>query len=490
MDNPTSSIVFVDFKLLMYKFKLFSPGGVFQESNRIEDFVMATRSPQNFIIYDMGGTPDTVPPDDQNIKAQAIVLSSANASHFALFSRERSSIKLVMKTWSREEIDDARNHIYPGSQLDDYLLRYRDLGGVPRYVLKGSDSHAKVVKDFQDDLPPPEDIMKVLRTKDLTMINVDKGGRLITYETNDDMEMTGVRWVSDPIGQWAMKSVAQADEQRTMELLWALSENPTTGGSFGLAFEPYAHLKLAEGGLFDCRKMNDPVTEKQYIKPSETTYFDQFNQVANEVVLTCIQHMLAFKLICSNAVFSRSLFMSQTYGRPSIKTLKSVDAIYQPDKIFQMTVSTDKDVYLSGLSTCIAGMSSSPQDFYVVVPQMRYRTFTHVTLLPAGTAAWPGTIRHQYVLSIPMRRKRQREELVGEAKSMLVNKQKLDVPAVEALLEEIKDDDDVATLAIHGITMMQRRHATWMEVGKYPATNPALHVFKQPTGSFVALPKS
>ena len=138
----------------------------------------------------------------------------------------------------------------------------------------------------------------------------------------------------------------------------------------------------------------------------------------------------------------RSLSRSQTYGRPSLKTEESIDAIYQPNKMFQMTVSTTKEVKLHGLTECIVGMRSANQDFFIVVPQVRYRTFKTVALSPSG-ADWPNSIGNRYVLSIPLRSKRKRDELLDEAKEQLKNKQKLDAPAVDALLQETKDDDDV-----------------------------------------------
>ena len=282
-DHPTSSIIYVDFKRLTYKYMMFSPAGVVQAGDHITDFGAASSSSQNFIIFDMGGTADIVPSSD--ISPQVIVLSSANSKHFALFHRDFSRITLVMKTWSKEEIDDARNHIYTGIELNDYLLRFRDLGGVPRYVFDRDQSHTQVVQSFLNDLPSPNDICEVLKTKDLTRLEVDRGGRLITYETDADMQKTDVRWVSDHIGQWAMTAVAKSDERRTMDLLWAMSENPVSGGAFGIAFEAYAHLKLAEGGIFDYRLVGNSVTQKMYLKASETIYFDRCSDVSDEVIM-------------------------------------------------------------------------------------------------------------------------------------------------------------------------------------------------------------
>jgi hypothetical protein len=181
------------------------------------------------------------------------------------------------------------------------------------------------------------------------------------------------------------------------------------------------------------------------------------------------------------------LFVSQGYGRPILETQESIDAVYKPDKMFQMTVSTTKEVKLNGLNQCIEGMRGAP-DLFIVVPQMRYRTFTNMTLAPTGSS-WPDcSMGHRYVLSIPLRPGRTREQLLADARQELVDKQRLDATAVDGLLENLKNNfDDLDTLSINGIELKQRTHASWTEVGKFPAANPVLHVYKQKTGAFVAL---
>ena len=130
---------------------MFSPAGVVRVGDNLSDFDQFSDTSTNFIIYDMGGTADIVPTSD--ISASVIVLSSANARHFALFQRDFSDITLFMKTWIREEIEDARQHIYKEPELSDFLLRYRDLGGVPRYVFKPDRTHKQVVDRFFKELP-------------------------------------------------------------------------------------------------------------------------------------------------------------------------------------------------------------------------------------------------------------------------------------------------------------------------------------------------
>ncbi|MDO9334210.1 MAG: hypothetical protein Q7T57_06795 [Dehalococcoidales bacterium] len=259
----------------------FSAAGV-EVAGHIDAFNLAIASPQNFIIFDMGGK-DCPSVPSSGVGAQVIVLSSANASHFDTFHREYK-LMVVMQTWSKEEIDETRQHLYNEGSLADYALRFRDLGGVPRWVFDRNKNHAELVQLFRAEIPSADDIHKVLELKDLTKINVDKGARLVTYEVDGEMQVTQVRWVSDRVGQWAMETLAHASVKRTMDLLCELSENPAAGGAFGIAFEAWAHLKLSEGGSFDARPLiGGGAPCKVMVKPSETKYFDDFKEVNDQV---------------------------------------------------------------------------------------------------------------------------------------------------------------------------------------------------------------
>jgi hypothetical protein len=278
---PASSFVYIDFKKPNQRCMVFSPQGVRQSMEVSQD---VTDSPQNFLIFDMGGKePQSVP--SSYLGAQVIVLSSANSAHFDTFLREFKNM-LVMKTWSKDEIDEARALMYNGPELNDYRERYRDLGGVPRWVFDRDHSHAELVTQFRGEMPSADDVIKLLELKDFTKINIDKGARLITYEVDTDLHVTQIRWVSDRIGQRTMEILTHASERRTSDLLRQLSENPAAGGAFGIAFEVFAHLKLAEGGPFDIRPLQGGAPQKLMLKASkETVYFDESKDVPDKVYM-------------------------------------------------------------------------------------------------------------------------------------------------------------------------------------------------------------
>src|SRR5262249_4942515 len=103
-DYPSASIVLVDYKRTGHKFMLFTPTAVFVAST-IDAFVAELSSPNNFVIYDMGGK-DCPSVADAGIAAQIIVISSANPAHFDTFHRTYK-YKLVTTTWSSDECKEA-----------------------------------------------------------------------------------------------------------------------------------------------------------------------------------------------------------------------------------------------------------------------------------------------------------------------------------------------------------------------------------------------
>ena len=177
----------------------------------------------------------------------------------------------------------------------------------------------------------------------------------------------------------------------------------------------------------------------------------------------------------------------KVYGRPNSKTAESIDGIYQPAHIFQMTVSTSKDVFLRGLKACIAGMkSAASQTFVVAVPEMRYNKFTTVRLQPAPDSAWPASVTSKLVMCIPIRRsKRKMQDWMDEAEKQL-KKQNLDHAAVEEFVP-MQDEPALMSLATEGMKVMKKKDKTGSEIGKFPTANPKLHVFKQKHGAFVYL---
>jgi hypothetical protein len=106
-----------------------------------------------------------------------------------------------------------------------------------------------------------------------------------------------------------------------------------------------------------------------------------------------------------------TLYFFQCYGQPYSKEQEAIDSIRQSDALFQMTISTSKNVKLAGLDVAISGMQTldpGQLKFYIVVPDIIFDKFTSVTVKgPDGSSvSWPARIppANRFVLRIPIQR--------------------------------------------------------------------------------------
>jgi hypothetical protein len=190
----------------------------------------------------------------------------------------------------------------------------------------------------------------------------------------------------------------------------------------------------------------------------------------------------------------------QTYGRPISKTAESIDAIYQPNLLFQMTVSTSKDVNLGGIEALVgkvgppaiaSSMQSAAQRFFVAVPETRFNSFSQVALKPNGSV-WPPSIDViKFKLSVPTQ-----PSLHTRQEWILLAENKLRGQAVDESVRTLViqyaaiglpvDTSDMSELASNGMIKVSRKPALGSVLIEHPGP-PApttIKIYKTFTGSF------
>lgn len=291
-ENPASSIVYFDNNRATYKYICFSPGATPRLAADLTKFHPELQRASSFVLFDEGeGGTHSTPVPATGFNAQHIVLSSGNPDHYSEWAKSHP-LRLVLPTWSLDEIKQAHTSIYTAAKFADYESRFHTLGGVPRYVFAPDATFAEIRDRFKKEIPNADDIARLLMTSDQTAITVQTAARLITYEVDADLQVVRTRWVSDEIGQWAMETLALSDEKRTMDLLCTMAGNPRMGGQFGLSFESWAHLTLAKGGSFHVREVGkaDAGETVQLSASVRTTYFEDFKTVPDKVSCTLRLH--------------------------------------------------------------------------------------------------------------------------------------------------------------------------------------------------------
>ena len=278
-DHPGASIVYFDNKLATHKYICFTPGAAPRLAECLPAFRTEVQQSSNFVIFDASGS-DCPPVPSRGINAQHIVISSANPQHYTHWARSHP-LRVVLPAWSLEEISQAHARIYNHANFDDYELRFRTFGGVPRYVFASDATFAEVRDRFKLGIPNADAIAKLLMSWNPTALTEQEGACLLTYDVDAELEIVRTRWASDEIGQWSMERL---DEKRAMSLLSVMSEHPSLREQFDLAFQPWAHLTLAKGGTFQLRRVGHADRgETLHLNQSETTYFHDFNMVQDHV---------------------------------------------------------------------------------------------------------------------------------------------------------------------------------------------------------------
>jgi hypothetical protein len=186
---------------------------------------------------------------------------------------------------------------------------------------------------------------------------------------------------------------------------------------------------------------------------------------------------------------------AQSYGRPQLKAADSIDAIVQPDKMFVMTMSRNRNIAQEGLAAALAGMRSKAPGsvtVYIAVPDSQFANFNSLTLSgPAGAAVpWPASVAQPLLLSIPMQsvcsvsgHVHARADPVAAAK-LTLQWQAPPVPGGDAVIDALLAHQqvtsaDVAQLAIRGLVKWDRPLRTWTHICDLPAANPICSVFRR-----------
>jgi hypothetical protein len=199
----------------------------------------------------------TVKPNDFG-KATVIVLSTPNWEQFSEFSHKAQ--KLFRPAWSEFEVDEARAAVpeFSVAALSDYKQRFRDLGGVPRWIFNPRFTHAEVTQLFRQAMPDGKAIYKLLKEPHAGLGGCairnhnDPFARLVMFEVDAEFQIKSVHWMSDTVGEWALDRLDHTSKHTTLDLLSELAENHARGdrSMCSVVFETHSHMQLAKGGTF------------------------------------------------------------------------------------------------------------------------------------------------------------------------------------------------------------------------------------------------
>jgi hypothetical protein len=255
-----------------------------------------------------------------------------------------------MPTWTLDEIMKCRLHIFndrSDNSEEAVTNRFSRWGGIPRYVLQKTD------KEDQSLLPKAlaECSISELVSSISNLSSAHKASHCLLHMTVlDDYTEGPVRFASQWVEEQAISKYLQSKQQEVHDFMAASGGEPTVAAFRGKLWERHAHCKLQIGGLFSCRNLSDEGDEFEIELPQcgrSVSIWDH-TQIAN----------------LEDANLEDAVY---AWGRS--KTFPAVDAVIQPNKLFQITVSTNHQINVKGLNNASKAMRASPHvRLYFVVP--------------------------------------------------------------------------------------------------------------------------
>ena len=254
--------------------------------------------------------------------------------------KRRGFDHLYMPVWTLEELETCMSAMYPGMQVADVRSRFDRWGGIPRFVLeKLSVPNQSLLEQAIASATLPSIIDSVGRA----FAHPEIIHRILHLHVEADLVTTAVRWASLWVAEAVAMRLFEYEKNNLIAFLSAVAVDKDLAGLRGVLWEGYCHRRLAAGGKFACRDLG----------------------TANKPVEEIAQDITIEPSTRSHIFYSRPEVKGlphTVYSRPRIKSLPAVDFAMQPNKLYQITVSSSHTVNCKGLHDALVGMQDDKRE--------------------------------------------------------------------------------------------------------------------------------
>ncbi len=264
-----------------------------------------------------------------------------------------------MPTWNWGEMEAARKHIFIFNTQDEEAVasRYSKWGGIPRFVLQNTDSEDQALLQLALD----ECTIDNLTSGMVDLSSASEISHSLLHQTVEAGYLRGpVVFASDWVQAELINRYLHFTKHKVHDFLAASGGTPTIAAFRGALWERYAHVALQRGGTFSCRDLQD----------AEAGPFEiELQPCSSSVGLWDLQDITAE---LDNGV----------YGWGRSKNLPAIDAVVQPDQLFQITELGDHRINAKGLTNAVRAMRGKQQavQLFFVVPPDVFSRYTKQTL--------------------------------------------------------------------------------------------------------------
>lgn len=227
-------------------------------------------------------------------------------------AKQPGSLVRFMSVWSWPEVQAAREHIFSQQAEADVQARFCLWGGIPRYVLQLLDAtHQGLLTDaintcsLEDLLASMTDINSAAKLSH----------RLVHLTVTAGCKKGHVQFASQWVGDQLISRYLQYKSRELVDFLTASGGEPAVADFRGRLWERHAHDSL-RGGTFSCRDLKKA--------PRDVFEHD---------LLPCSSQKGLWDVADIGTELDDGV-----YGFGKNKLFPAVDAVVQPDQLFQITV--------------------------------------------------------------------------------------------------------------------------------------------------------
>lgn len=295
-------------------------------------------------------------------------------------AKQAGSLVRFMSVWSWAEVEAARQHIFSQQAVADVHARFCIWGGIPRYILQLLDAvHQGLLTDAVNTCSLGDLLAS------MTDINsaVKLSHRLVHLTVTAGCQKGQVQFASQWVMDQLISRYLQYRSRELLDFLTASRGEPAVADFRGRLWERHAHNTLRHGGTFSCRDLMEAP-----------------GNVFEHELLPCSSQKGLW-----DVADIRTQLDDGVYGFGKNKAFPAVDAVVQPDQLFQITVSEDHRINVQGLVSAVQAMRADAADvtLFFAVPPDRFAAYPKQTLKRIRgdiEAAQAARSVNQYVLKI------------------------------------------------------------------------------------------
>jgi hypothetical protein len=261
---------------------------------------------------------------------------------------------------------------------DKVMNLYLKWGGVPRYVLELANNEAQQNK-LEDAISTcTYDIIKYIGEGDTQEDISHKLVHIVTNLPEDGTEyplysQKTMKFASHYVGEMVTSKLETSLRYRLIDEMNVALKFGKSNQIIGRLFEVVAHKLLRDGGVFKVRSLDTNMDKSYKINPQDKTFM----------------------------FFDASEIENGKYYQPYEEHFPSIDAIFAPTTLFQMTTTLNHNTSISGLEKLDSKLSYNI-DLYYVVPNVLFNRFQKQSIIGGDIQQrlrWENRIK-QYVLGI------------------------------------------------------------------------------------------